>query len=435
MPKTVNLTTAQALFSIPLPNHGGAYTVVSHKFIVEEVLAQLQANNLKVVDEVYKTNLNGEIAQGTYVLEYGADPELSLMFAWVNSYDKSMRFKCGVGASISMGNGCMFAGDISNYGRKHIYNAQQEVKDHIADQLTKAASFYKQLCDNKNAMKSIYMNAEEAGSFLGRLFFTHDVITSSQLINIKASTRKTLNSGNIKLWSLYTTICDTLRSSHPKTWMEQQKGLHAEVSKVYLTPFYEALAESQKDPAQTNLLDQIEEIENKTISFNPGEIVEKLPLNAPEEYDEDMTDFEAGSLDEPSMLSLDDYLTETTNEKQDDNNLEEQTSDDKEEVTEEQNTYLESSSEFPVPPADIPVFIPDVEGEKTESVVVGQYTVPLHEQVAFEEVVPVTEEEKQISSAPIVNKEDEVVFVEPSYASDFDFEKLSGSSTAPDFEF
>lgn len=412
MPKNVSLTNKQALFSIPLPNHGGAYTVVSHKFIVDEVLVQLQANNLKVVDEVYKTNLNGEIAQGTYVLEYGNDPDLSLMFAWVNSYDKSMRFKCGVGASITMNNGFMFAGDISNYGRKHIHNAQQEVKDHIADQLSKAASYYKQLSDNKNAMKSIYLDAKETGSLLGRLFYTYDAITSSQLISIKDNTRKALNSGNMRLWTLYATICDTLRSSHPKTWMEQQKDLHNEVSNVYLIPFYEALTASQTKqeeqlPGQTNLLDQIEEMEKKTISSE--EIVEKF------------------SLDEPAVLSLDDYFTEIINEGQYDSDLEKATFSNPEEETEEKETFnIEDNTAFPTAPTDIPVYIPNNEGEIEEEskLTITSVEIPLHEQIAAEEVLPITEEEKAISAPPIVNKEDEFPMAQPSTLS-----------TMPDFEF
>ena len=457
MPKNVSLTDKQTLFSIPLPNHGGKYAVVSHKFIVDEVLNELQANNLVLIDEVYKMNLNGEIAQGIYKLEYNGDPELGLVFAWSNSYDKTMRFKCSVGTWVKSTGSCMLHANISNYGRKHINNAQQDVVDHIKDQLLQAKNYYQILANDKETMKNIFLKADEVGALLGVLFYTRDVITSSQLILIKDQTKKILTHGNTSLWGLYNVIIDSLRSSHPKTWMEQQKGLHDEVRQNYILPFIAAHAAKVEEqlPGQTNLLDQIEEAENKTISFNPeGEIVEKVPLNDVQMdwSDQDLKDFEAASLtdfidDEPSIPSLDDYLAETTEQdEQDSNRMEEQAGED---------TQLdEGNSEFPNPPSDIPVYIPATEEkvsseleevieeqrempENQVSMTIDNGYIPLHEQVASEEVLPVSQEEKMISQPPIVNKEDEIVFQQPSLAEeiDFDFEKPSTTGYEPTFEF
>ena len=68
----------------------------------------------KVNQEHYRCTGNGNIAQGVYRLTFMDDPELSMMFAWSNSYNKQMRFKCGIGAYINQTGSSMVCGDMGS---------------------------------------------------------------------------------------------------------------------------------------------------------------------------------------------------------------------------------------------------------------------------------------------------------------------------------
>ena len=63
--------------------------------------------------------MNAKVAQGVYHLASTEDEEMGMMFAWTNSYDKSTRFQCAVGAFVNVCSNGMLCGDMANYARKH----------------------------------------------------------------------------------------------------------------------------------------------------------------------------------------------------------------------------------------------------------------------------------------------------------------------------
>jgi hypothetical protein len=100
MPKKISNTTKAHLISVPLPQHGASYTVISHQFVMDYATQQLATAGFNIVDEEYRCTADGQIAQGIYRLQFNSDPDLSMMFAWTNSYNKQVKFKCVVGAYI-----------------------------------------------------------------------------------------------------------------------------------------------------------------------------------------------------------------------------------------------------------------------------------------------------------------------------------------------
>ena len=112
MPKKIAECTKAHLVSVPLPNHGATYTVISHQSVMDYVYTELAAAGFGVISEEYRCTADGQIAHGIYRLNYNNDPELSMMFAWTNSYNKQVRFKCGVGAYINLTGTSMVCGDM-----------------------------------------------------------------------------------------------------------------------------------------------------------------------------------------------------------------------------------------------------------------------------------------------------------------------------------
>jgi len=436
MPKQVIITDVNDLTNVSLPNHGTSYTVVSHKFIIDETLAQLAAGGFIVNKEEYCRNLNGEVALGVYYLQYGNDPDMDLMFTWANSYDKTMRFRCAIGAHTFISEARIIAGDMSNYGRVHTGNAQQQVKDHIKLQIQGANSYFSALVQDKDKMKGITVTDTEVAELMGILYF-NDVITSSQLINVKDEYKKssfTYTTPANSLWTIYNHIIVSLKKAHPKLWMEQQKKLHTLIDSKYLsvviTPITGSQEEIEIDPNQINLLDQIEEIESQELSPEIVEEVKKPVVLSLDDYDMDeITDEQEDQIQEENIEEIVHVSELSTEHKSDQilkaiSELDENFSD-----LEEENI-----NEFPKPPIDLPVYSSEIVADAMENIPVKseervielindvldvssteslvEDILPLEEQVANELIAPITPEEKEVSADPVIDKRTETT-VEP----------------------
>ena len=92
MPRKIKSYGRQDLIDVALPNHASTYTVISHKSVMDLSTEALEDAGFSVTAENYRATHDGNIASAIYTLNYGDDPELSMMFAWSNSYNKQMRF-------------------------------------------------------------------------------------------------------------------------------------------------------------------------------------------------------------------------------------------------------------------------------------------------------------------------------------------------------
>ena len=128
--KKAQQQTKTFLENAPLPSHGKTYTVVSHKEVINHTAKLLAKNNLHINKQIFRSSVNAKVAQGVYHLSGSNIPndiDVGLMFAWTNSYDKSTRFQCGIGAHVYVCENGMIHGDMINYGRKHTGTANSEI--------------------------------------------------------------------------------------------------------------------------------------------------------------------------------------------------------------------------------------------------------------------------------------------------------------------
>jgi hypothetical protein len=280
MPKRIQNTTKAQLISVPLPVHGTSYTVISHQFVIDYAYQALAAAGFSIVDEEYRCNADGQIAQGIYKLNYNNDPELSMMFAWTNSYNKQVKFKCVVGGYINTSGTVMTSGDIGTWSRKHTGSADTETKDTIDTQIKNAHMYYDQLVADKAAMEGISLNRRRQAQLLGILFAEYQILTTEQASVIRQEMDKPSNvfADTNSLWAFYNYATIALQYSHPRTWMEDQRILHYFINTVIaqskpapVVVEEEAEVEEEEEPVvvdplyvvpnQTNILDQIAEVE------------------------------------------------------------------------------------------------------------------------------------------------------------------------------
>ena len=290
MPKKIQNTSKANLISVPLPNHGTTYTVITHQFVIDYAYQALAAAGFGIVEEEYRCTADGQVAQGIYKLNFNNDPELSMMFAWTNSYNKQVKFKCVVGAYINNSGSVMMSGEVGSWVRKHTGTADTETKDTIDQYISNAHMYYDQLCSDKAAMEVVSLNKRKQSQLLGVLFAEYEILTTEQASMIRDQMKRPQQvfKNTDSLWAFYNFVTNALQTSHPRTWMEDQRILHyfigticdfsqpvsqpvAVVSEPVIDPLYE-------DPNQTNILDQIAEAEEKTFSQMVQEDPEMLEI-------------------------------------------------------------------------------------------------------------------------------------------------------------
>jgi hypothetical protein len=317
MPKKIKECSKAQLISVDLPTHGDSYTVISHESVINYVYTELAAAGFGVVSETYRATADGQIAHGVHVLNYNSDPELSMMFAWTNSYNKQVRFKCGVGAYVNQAGTFMVCGDMGSWSRKHTGTADEETVETIKEQIKDAQMYYDQLKSDKDAMKEIKMNKRKQSQLLGILFAEYQILTTEQASMIRSEMIKPTHvfEDTSSLWAFYNYVTTALQASHPKTWMEDQRVLHYFISSVNnfsgpkVAPQVQPVVEAEVDPLTTNYgqpenqLNILTEIE-KTEAEEPS-----LELEQNEEYLENPVNLE--TLDEISSEDIEQTVSYT----------------------------------------------------------------------------------------------------------------------------
>jgi hypothetical protein len=262
MSKRPNVTTHDYLVKAPLPPATDTYTVIPHGAIINKVREILIDKGFDIERELYRCNELAQVAQGIYHIKHGDDPDLGMMFAWSNSYDKSMRFKCSIGAYVHASLASIIGGNMSTFGRKHTGTADEEAFDTIEEQITNAEAYFAELVAAKELMKTIVAPEKIRAEFMGRLYFINELITGEQLSLVKTEFRKpsyAYTGVKESVWEMYNGIVFSLQKAHPRTWMDQQKMIHYMIMQDF--NLNTVPVQPLVDTNQLNIIDEIEKIE------------------------------------------------------------------------------------------------------------------------------------------------------------------------------
>jgi len=299
MPKKIKDCTWDYLTGIPLPVHADTYTVISHENVMDYTKTALINAGFTIEREEYRATADGQIAQGVYRLHYGTDQELSMMLAWTNSYNKQVRFKCGVGAYINTNGTVMVCGEMGNWARKHTGTADTETIATITDQVTNAHMYYNQLVSDKNVMQTISMTKRKQAQLLGILFAEYQILTTEQASIVRQQMDKPsyVFADNNSLWAFYNYVTLALQQSHPKTWMEDQRILHYFINSVNNFPVC-------SQPAQVPV-EEVIVTEDTEANFNFKDVIEAIDPNQISLLDQ-IADMEADIIDEDIRYAAND---------------------------------------------------------------------------------------------------------------------------------
>jgi hypothetical protein len=230
-------TTRNYLENAPLPNHGKSYTVISHKQVIDNTKQLLQDSGFVIQNEIYRANMNANVAQGIYhILPINTvDPtimeekELGMMFAWTNSYDKSTRFQCAIGAYVMVCHNGMVAGDMMNFRRKHTGSADHDIRMQISNQIKNGEKYYKRILTDRDAMRNTALSLQEQAEIAGRLYINEDILDAAQMSCVKAELEKPTydyQCDQENAWTFYNHVTHALKKAHPRDWLSDSQNFH-----------------------------------------------------------------------------------------------------------------------------------------------------------------------------------------------------------------
>lgn len=229
-------TTKTFLINAPLPNHGQSYTVISHHDVINNTQSMLTSAGFTIEKEFYRANADAKVAQGIYHIKKSSsdglinvEDEIGMMFAWQNSYDKTTRFQCAIGAHVFVCANGMIAGDMMNFKRKHTGSADFDIKTQIGEQIKNAENYFKRIIIDKDNMKQIKLNKKQQSEILGRLYVEKEILDVSQMSCVKSEINKSSFNYNCdadNAWVFYNHVTHALKKAHPRTWLSDTQKFH-----------------------------------------------------------------------------------------------------------------------------------------------------------------------------------------------------------------
>jgi len=275
MPKNIDVTDRNGLATIPAPTIIG---VLQHKDVATNAVTILGTKGFIIEKEEYRMNLNKEVVQGVYHLSHANDTDnIGLILVWINSYDKTVGFRCDMGF-YSKGT------ELENFiefdtvmFRRNSTDLMKHTIEYMDERIQTGMQNYPKMVAFKQTLKDVHVSMGRIYELLGSLFF-NEYLTSSQLIAIKNELKGSSTAGDLQQ-----IISSTLNKCHPKSWFRQQTGVAA----LFKKEFVKTVA---VDPAQMSIVDpeppviEIEETPQAIAGLEPeevGELVDVIPHDEP----------------------------------------------------------------------------------------------------------------------------------------------------------
>ena len=282
MPKKIGNVDRTVLTGAVLPPATKTYTVISHSYAINTIMQALENNGFEVTAEEYKCTTDAKVAHGTFLINYKGDPDLTLMYTFNNSYDKSLRFRAAIGARIN-DNGAYMINNMDSWLRKHTGTADQEAHALINGHIENAVDYFEQLVRAKEEMSELTISKQEFGSIIGELFI-NDFLAVDQVSLIRKEFNKPSYNyvqGTLNLWTCYQILADALRLSHPAKWMNTQVQMHLYfITKYNIDVFDVDESDENEDTSDTesNSEDQTVDVEVNLPGFENVAEPEQIDL-------------------------------------------------------------------------------------------------------------------------------------------------------------
>lgn len=229
--------TESYLRNVALPQATKSYTPIAHGDIIDEVRAALKLEGFIINSELYKAEQKGEVAAGFMeISDNSLDEDMAMTFNWTNSYNKMLRFSCGIGGLIYDNNVPFVSRDAQvNWARKHTGTAKEESTNVINQMISQAVHHFTKIVAMKDKFKAIQIDREEYSKLMGLLFFDKNILGIEQSTQIRNEYNNPSfdYSGKGTLWEVYKIIMFGVKEQSPKTWYKQQIEINTFITLRY----------------------------------------------------------------------------------------------------------------------------------------------------------------------------------------------------------
>ena len=229
--------TESYLRNVALPQATKSYTPIAHGDIIDEVREALKLGGFAVKSELYKAEQKGEVAAGFMeISDSNLDEDMAMTFNWTNSYNKMLRFSCGIGGLIYDNNVPFVSRDAQvTWARKHTGTAKEESTNVINQMISQAVHHFGKIVAMKDKFKAIEIDREEYSKLMGLLFFDKDILGIEQSTQIRNEYNNPSfdYSGKGTLWEVYKIIMFGVKEQSPKTWYKQQIEINTFITLRY----------------------------------------------------------------------------------------------------------------------------------------------------------------------------------------------------------
>jgi len=300
MPKKLKIVDKSVLINATLPPATSSYTVISHQFVIDTVIQELTNHNMIIKKELYKCSVDGNVAYGIFVIEDSTDPELSLVYSFTNSYDKTLRLKLAVGGQVKA-NKSFVIGNTFVWKRKHTGTADTEAAVCIADHIKEVSDYFDLLVENKEAMKAIHITTDQFGQCIGELFI-NNWLSVDQMSAIQKEFEKpsvTYPNPSDCLWTYYCYITHALKMSHPSKWMLQQSMVH-----LFFLSKYDILNPTVIDNTDDDESEDDENIPLRSSPLRDEDWEDEPDTEESEENNNEQTETEPTETEQPEVVTI-----------------------------------------------------------------------------------------------------------------------------------
>lgn len=241
-------TSREDVYNAPtIPWNNGTYTPISNMFIMDIIESKLREQGLMVRSEDYKTARTKEGLVKGVIGAYNIvaqDNDFGQKVMFRNSYDKSMSFAfcCGTIVWICE-NGCV-KGDYQ-YKRVHrgvmleeSSTTQEAIIENINGGFQMLQTSFEKTSVQLRELQHLEISPTESYDIIGKLFFEQQVISITQLSTIKkefehSNNFRHLGDKDFTAYDLYNHITESLKASHPLTYINDHVKTHALFEEVF----------------------------------------------------------------------------------------------------------------------------------------------------------------------------------------------------------
>jgi hypothetical protein len=275
MKRTVNGVLAYGkMIGTALPEKTASYTPISHASVINRVRSEITSAGYIITGEDYRCSNDGQVAIGTFRMNYKDDPDIELSANFMNSYNKQFAFRFNLGGMVKVcENGMMLNNNkFGSYRRVHTGAADLLAEGKISEFINDSGDYWDSLVKHKDYMKDLILD-DDAMVILGKLFFEEKILTTFQMNTIRKEWEKPSFDYKVppnSAWALYNHITLSLKDSHPSTWIDDQIKCH--------DVFYNVLGLPQHDEEE-------EDAKTASASLSLGDITATITLEEDKDGD------------------------------------------------------------------------------------------------------------------------------------------------------